>query len=517
MKLPLNLYTASQVRELDRIAINDFSISGFSLMKRAGQATFEIIHEAYSDAKKLCVVCGTGNNGGDGYVIATLAIAAGYSVNIIQLGQVESITGDAMLARNDYLHSNGKELTFDDESLNLIEDSDVIVDAIFGTGLSRDITGKWAVAIEAINQSKTINKTKTVAVDIPSGLNADTGSLFGLSVKADITVTYIGLKSGLFTGKARDYTGNIKFNDLDIPKEVYQVLSKREASQVAEPKTEQINKQLIPAHIIQDKLKPRSRISHKGSHGHVLLIGGAQGMSGAIRLAGEAALRAGSGLVSIATDVAHADIINLTRPELMVTGVEQGEALLPLIEKANVIVIGPGLGTSDWAKTLLKTVLKSNKPKVLDADALNLLANSKREEQNKNNRGNNWILTPHPAEAARLLGVKTNDIEKDRYKSIHEIVKNRGGGCILKGAGSLVSDGNVIRVCNAGNPGMASGGMGDVLSGIVAALLAQGLSLLDAASVATQIHAQAADLVAVEGERGLLASDLFPHIRQLVN
>jgi len=507
MNLPLDLYTAKQVRELDHIAINDFSISGFTLMKRAAQATFDTLLKAYPESQTLCVVCGDGNNGGDGYVIATLAVEAGFTVNLIQLGKTESIKGDALLARKAYLQAGGKENVYTPPTsppskptppLNTkLFNTDLIIDAIFGTGLSRDISGHWQTVIDAINTSK----AKVVAVDIPSGLNADTGRIQGIAVKADLTVTYIGLKCGLFTGQARDYCGEISFDDLQVPEAVYKRLK------------EKPNKQLIPENYLQQVLKPRLRSSHKGHHGHVLFVGGAQGMSGAIRLAAEAGLRAGAGLVSIATDPSHADLINLTRPELMVTGVEQAQALQPLIEKASVIVIGPGLGKSDWAKQLLLKVLESDKSKVLDADALNLLS----ELSDKDFHSQNWVLTPHPAEAARLLGVSTTEIEADRYQSIQKLVKKGGGGYILKGAGTLVFDGTITHVCTAGNPGMASGGMGDVLSGIVAALIAQGLSLLDAAIAGTQIHAQAADLAAQKGERGLLASDLFPFIRQLIN
>ncbi len=534
MKLPLDLYTASQVRELDYIAINNFGISGFTLMKRAAQATFDVFLMAYPEAKTLCVVCGSGNNGGDGYVIATLAIEAGFTVDLIQLGDIDSINGDALLAREAYLQVGEEESVESIESIESIKnvfassssssikpipplfskllDADIIVDAIFGTGLSRDISGHWKAVIDAINASK----AKVVAVDIPSGLNADTGRIQGAAIKADLTVTYIGLKCGLFTGQARDYCGKINFDDLQVPKAVYKHL--------AEKLNKPPNKQLIPENYLQLILKPRLRSSHKGNHGHILFVGGAQGMSGAIRLAAEAGLRAGAGLVSIATDPSHANLINLTRPELMVTGIKQAQDLQPLIDKSSVIVIGPGLGKSDWAKQLLQKVLESAKPKVLDADALNLLSVLSKQSlhnhnfnSHNNHHDHNWILTPHPAEAARLLGVSTAEIEEDRYQSIQKLAKKGGDGYILKGAGTLVSDGNITHVCNAGNSGMASGGMGDVLSGVIAALIAQGLSLLDAATAGVQIHAQAADLAAQKGERGLLASDLFPFIRQLMN
>lgn len=495
MSFALNLYSSSQARELDRIAIDDFGILGITLMKRAGQATFNALIKAYPATKSLCVVCGTGNNGGDGYIIAMLASNAGLKVSLIQLGNEELIKADALSARNEYLKTGAKGLGFDEELLNV----DMIVDAIFGTGLSREVEGDWAQAIDAINQ----NKAKVIAVDVPSGLNSDTGMVLGTAVKADLTVTYIGIKSGLHTGQARDFVGKLFFDDLNIPQDVYKCLP------------DKVSTSIIPENILEKTLQPRLRCSHKGAHGYVLFIGGSPGMSGAIRLAAEAGLRSGAGLVSVATDATHADYLNNSRPELMVSGVQDAQALLPLIEKASVIAIGPGLGKSDWAKKLLLTVIKSEKPKVLDADALNLLADDLLEKTSLDK--NNWILTPHPAEAARLLKTKTKLIEQDRYQSISKLQKKWGGVCLLKGAGSLISNGVNTRVCIGGNPGMASGGMGDVLTGVIAALLAQGLSLFDAATAGVYLHAKAADLAAQKGERGMLASDLFPYLRALGN
>ena len=499
MSLPVTLYSSSQTRELDRIAIEDFGISGFSLMQRAGQATFDYVLKAYPLTKSFCVVCGPGNNGGDGYVIATLAKEVGFDVSLIQLGDKQAIGGDALLARQAFLKTASIESEFDEHLLS----ADIIIDAIFGTGLTRQVQDHWANVITSINNNRSLINNKVLAVDVPSGLNSDTGRVLGTCIKADVTMTYIGVKSGLVTAQARDYVGKLEFNDLQIPSAVYKKLSP------------QSNKRIISETILQDKLKPRLRCSHKGNHGHVLLIGGALGLSGAIRLAGEACLRTGAGLVSIATHPAHSDQLNLARPELMVSAVEQADALLPLIDKASVIAIGPGLGQSNWAKYLLAFVLQTDKPKVLDADALNLLAQSSPPKKIKNN--NNWILTPHPAEAARLLSEETQKIEQDRYKSVNAIQEKYGGVCILKGAGSLIFNGKETAVCTAGNPGMASGGMGDLLTGIIAGLLAQGLSLSDAAVAGTYLHAKAADLAAEDGERGMLASDLFPFIRKLVN
>jgi len=493
MGTSINLYSSNQVRELDFIAIEDFGIQGIVLMKRAAQATFKALLKSYPATKTITVVCGTGNNGGDGFIIAILALEAKLKVNLIQLGNEDSIKGDALSARNAYLKTGAKSLAFDKKLLEV----DVVIDAIFGTGLDRDVKGDWADAITAINHSP----ARIVSVDIPSGLNADTGRVLGVAIQADLCITFIGMKCGLLTGQARDYTGKLEFDSLDMPAEVYQQLS------------DPVNKSLIPESIIQQTLHPRLYYSNKGNFGHILFIGGAAGMSGAIRLAAEAGLRTGAGLVTVATHPSHADSLNLNRPELMVNPVQQSDQLKPLLEKASVIAIGPGLGKSKWAQGLLALVLTSNKPKVLDADALNLLA----LQSDINLANNNWVLTPHPAEAARLLNIETALIEKNRYQSIADLQEKYQGVCVLKGAGSMVSDGVYIKVCDAGNPGMASGGMGDVLTGVIAALVAQGLSLFDAASAGVYVHAKAADFAAKKGERGLLASDLFPYLRMQVN
>jgi len=495
MTLPLNLYTADQLRELDRIAIEEFKIPGLTLMQRAGQATFDHILDRYPRTQSISVICGTGNNGGDGYVIATLASKMNLKVTLIQLGDDNTVSGDALLAREAYLEAGGKTSAF---SIALLQ-SEIIVDAIFGTGLTREVSDDWAKVVNLINEAP----AKKIAVDIPSGLCADTGRILGTCVKADMTVTYIGLKCGLFTGQARDVVGEIKFNDLEVPYAVYQKL------------TSAPSKELIPDTIISKNLKPRSRCSHKGHFGHVLLIGGANGMPGAIHLAAEASLRCGAGLVSVATHPSHADYLNMTRPEMMVHAVHQISALEPLLEKATAIVIGPGLGTSVWARELLSATLLTNKPIVVDADALNLLSESQQSTLMKQH--DNWILTPHPKEASRLLGLTTQAVEADRYQSVEKTAQKWGGVCVLKGAGSLICDGNKTAVCNAGNPGMASGGMGDVLSGIIVALLAQDLTLFDAAATGTYLHAKAADFAAKNGERGMLASDLFPYLRMLIN
>jgi len=257
-------------------------------------------------------------------------------------------------------------------------------------------------------------------------------------------------------------------------------------------------------------LSPRPRDAHKGLFGHVLVVGGDYGMGGAVRMAGEAALRVGAGLVSVATRLEHVAGIIAGRPELMCHGVKSPKDLQKLLQRATVIALGPGLGQSMWSKKLFAALVKAKQPKILDADALNLLA------QNPHKR-KDWILTPHVGEAARLLNCSREKIQQDRLAAVKALQNKFGGVIILKGAGTLVLAAEV-KICKAGNPGMASGGMGDVLTGVIAGLLAQGLDLAQAAEMGVCIHAMAGDLAAQErGERGLLAMDLMFYLQQYAN
>ncbi len=484
-KIPTNLYLAEQVREMDRMAIEDYAIAGIDLMRKAGQQVFDLIQENFA-SMAIAVFCGAGNNAGDGYVIATLAKQAGLEVNVYCLSNPKNLKGDAATTYLDYIAKGGQVIAFE----NSLQLSDcIIVDALLGTGLDRMVSGKFAEAISVINQSE----MPVVAVDIPSGLNADTGNIMGCAVQALWTVSFIGLKRGMFTGFAADCCGKIVYSSLDIPDVIF-----KRIKPVAKLMTEPV-------------LPQRQRTAHKGHHGHVLLVGGDNGFSGAIRLAAEAALRTGAGLVSVATRKSHAAYINTANPELMCHGVDNSDELKALIDKASVIVIGPGLGQSAWAKTLFECVLNSNKPLVVDADALNLLADAKI-------RRDNWVLTPHPGEAARLLACSTNKIAEDRFLTVLELQKGYGGVAVLKGAGTLINCGEEITLSTTGNPGMASGGMGDVLAGMVAGLIAQKYTLSQSAKIAVYIHGEAADLSAkAKGERGMLASDLMPFIRELIN
>jgi NAD(P)H-hydrate epimerase len=493
--LPRNLYRAEHVRELDRIAIEEYHIPGIKLMERAGSAAFTVLHTQWPRAKRIAVLCGIGNNGGDGYIVARLADSAGIRAHVYQLGDQSRLRGDALTAFERLEGSHVDVLAFDPDA-HSFEMYDVVVDAMLGTGLQGDVQSHWADAIDLVNTARH-QGAEVLAIDIPSGLHADTGRVLAKAVCADATVTFIGLKQGMFTASGPDYCGEIHFNALQVPPEIYEKVP--------------IDCERTNASQWTQALSPRSRATHKNQCGHVLLVGGNFGMAGAIRMAAEAAGRSGAGLISVATRAEHVASVNIARPELMVRGIREAREIKPLLDKATVVAIGPGLGQDDWAKGLFASVIQSNLPMVVDADALNLLALQVQTRAN-------WVLTPHPGEAARLLDCDLVRVSGDRFWAVKEIQERFGGVCVLKGCGSLISPAHEkIYLCDAGNPGMASGGMGDVLTGVIAGLLAQGLSLDEAAVCGACVHAEAGDRAAKNGERGMLATDLLPHIRHLVN
>ncbi len=492
-QLPSRLYRAQQVQELDRIAIEEFNDPGISLMEHAGNALFRALRLRWPRAKRIAVLCGVGNNGGDGFVVARLADHLDMRVVIYLLGDADKLKGDALTAY-DRLEGTHVEIhQYDGQALDMFE---LIVDAMLGTGLNGEVTGSWRLAIDAINIAAS-QSTAVVACDIPSGLHADSGSILGSAVNADLTVTFIGLKQGLLTAQGPDCCGEIVFDDLQVPQEIYARVD--------------FSATLLSLSSSLQPLKPRRASTHKGQCGHILIVGGNQGMSGAVRMSAEAAYRSGAGLVTVATHPSHAPLINLSRPELMSYGVSRASELKALIQRANIIVVGPGLGKDRWAQTLFSAVLESNKPLVVDADALTLLSLDTTQKTN-------WVLTPHPGEAAALLNCTSKEIQADRFRALQSLQQNFGGTVVLKGCGTLVqNDSCVPSLCSYGNPGMASGGMGDVLTGIIGGLIAQGVSLIDSAKLGVCVHAYAADVAAGSEPRGLLASDLFPHIRELVN
>ncbi len=490
--LPVELYRAAQVRELDRLAIEERGIPGYTLMNRAGEAAFHLLRQRWPKAWRIEIACGGGNNGGDGYVVARLARQAGLDARVMTLADPETLRGDALTAWQD---AKAVEVPIMPFNAATLAEADLLVDAILGTGLEREVSGVWRAAIEAMNAQP----ADILALDIPSGLHADTGATLGAAIHAAVTLTFIGLKPGLFTGQGPTCCGEINFSHLGVPPDIYPALH---------PACWRYSGDDVPT-----LLPRRARSAHKGHFGHVLVIGGDRGMAGAARMSAEAAARCGAGLVSIATRSAHAGLQAAVRPELMFHGVETPDELEPLLNRATVVAIGPGLGRNDWGRAMLHATLTSDKPLVVDADALNLLAVGPHYRDD-------WILTPHPGEAARLLKMTPSQVEADRFIAVEDLVLRFGGVAVLKGAGSLIaskSDG-LVALCTTGNPGMASGGMGDVLTGVIAALVAQGLPLFAAAKVGVYLHGRAGDLaVQAGGERGLLATDLLPLLRQLVN
>ena len=487
--LPYALYTAAQVRALDQAAIAS-GMPGGALMARAGEAAYRLLRARWPEARRITLLCGAGNNGGDGYVLARLARADGLDVTLFQLGDVSRLGADAKGMLEAWLGMGGRLEAFQE----LPRRSDVIVDALLGIGLERPVEGEWARAVRAANAQR----APVLAIDIPTGLHADTGRVLGTAIRAAATLSFIGLKQGLFTGAGPDCCGDIFFDGLGVPAAIFarEILAARRLDWA---KT-------------SDQVAPRRRDAHKGDFGHVLVVGGAPGFSGAARLAGEGALRAGAGLVSVATHPTHAAHLNTGRPELMVLGVVEPRELSPLLERASAVAIGPGLGREPWGIGLFVRVLAAGKPLVMDADALNWLAEARL-------RRDDWVLTPHPGEAARLLGCSAAEVQADRFSALRHLQDLYGGTIVLKGAGTLVlgPSPRPPGVCSQGNPGMASGGSGDVLTGMIAALLGRGLDPENAAEAAACLHAAAGDRAAAEGEQGLLATDLIAAIRPTLN
>ncbi|MDF2183184.1 NAD(P)H-hydrate dehydratase [Grimontia hollisae] len=488
--LPHSLYRSDQVRNGERKIAADLGVEMYSLMERAGQAAFNALRTRYPEVKNILVCCGSGNNGGDGYVIARLAKEAGLSVTLWSLADPLKLQGDALTAQQKFTAAGGVI----HQGTTPCGGFDVIVDALFGTGLCHEVSGKYLSAIESINRTH----CPVIAVDLPSGLNADTGRIWGDAVVADLTVSFVALKQGLFTGKARDCCGDIHYDGLGIGEEFA----------VHIPCSAKLLDNQRAA-----RLEPvRGRSAHKGNAGRVLCIGGQRGMGGAITLCGQATLRVGAGLVAVLTDESHVPALLVRQPELMTRWWHESEGLAPLnahLEWADVIAVGPGLGSSSWARQLFGQAVISGKPLVVDADALHVLAASPAYSDN-------WILTPHPGEAANLLRCCVTDIERDRFSAVKEIQKRYGGVVVLKGAGTIVYDGSEVNIVAAGNPGMASGGMGDVLTGVIAGCVAQTRSLTQAAIFGAYLHSAAADVAARQGERGLLASDLLPWLGKTI-
>lgn len=486
----LPLYSAAAVRAIDRAAIDEGGIDGYELMCRAGERCWQELRVRWPAAHRVGVVCGAGNNGGDGFVIGRLAVLSGCDVDVYLLANREQVKGDAARALAEFQLAGGSIIEMAGGALPGAVD--VWVDAMLGTGFKgtlRSLQKHWVFLLNRSN-------APVLAVDVPSGLDADTGAACPLAVNANLTVTFVAAKQGLYTGEAREYVGELVFDDLAIPRRygdrttICWLLTWARAARPV-----------------------RRANAHKGHSGHVLLIGGDAGFGGAILMAAEACMRAGAGLTSVVTRPEHVPALLARRPEIMVHGVALASQLRRVLPLASVVVVGPGLGRGAWSQQLLQIALASGVPMVLDADALNLIAEKSWAIPN------GCIISPHPGEAARLLACSVADVQADRFAAAAALSARFDCHVILKGSGSvLATPGGGMGVCPYGNAGMASGGMGDVLSGVLGALLAQGLSTADAARTGMLVHSLAADRVVSDSTQiGLAATDLIPVIRQLLS
>lgn len=491
LAVPSYAYPVDVVRDIDRCAIDDHGIPGYTLMSRAGQAALDYSRQRFPEARRWLFLAGPGNNAGDAYVMARLAMEAGLDVRLLALAAPDGLGGDAKTAAEDYLASGGRADAWEGD---LPEDVDVIVDGLFGSGLMREVGGAYAEAIDRANA----HEASVVALDIPSGIAGDTGHRLGTAVVAELTVAFVGLKSGYFLADGIDATGELRFAGLDVPAACYP------------PERAVLTR--IPDSLLDGFRTPRRRNAHKGDFGHVLVAGGSQGMPGAALLAGMAALRSGAGRVTVATHPSHASDLVARCPELMVRGIESLADLEPLLERVDVVALGPGLADDDWSHELYARVSTLDLPAVWDAGALPMLARAPGKAEQR-------VITPHPGEAGVLLGKGAADIQADRLAAMAGLVERFGGVAVLKGAYTLVAAGTTAPVFSAhGNPGMASAGMGDVLTGVIAGLRAQGLASIDAAALGVDVHARAGDLAASDGgARGLIATDVIMKLRSVLN
>jgi len=501
----LPLYRKDQTRHLDQLAAQALGLSGFDLMQKAGASAAATLQELMQDhpdtsSPRTLIIAGNGNNAGDGYVLALELYLAGLPVAVWPWSEAKSLSPDALTAQQQYQHAGGRVLPVAAAGQAEAETwaADWLVDALLGTGINRPVTGSFAQAIDWINsQSRPV-----FSLDIPSGLDADTGQPRGNAVKASASITFIALKPGLFTAQGPDYCGELFYAPLDVPGETLQTVDP--AAWLLEQED-----------IATNRLR-RARECHKGHFGHVLVVGGKNGMLGAAVLAAEAALRSGAGKVTLASPAHQRDAVVLHRPEIM-TADPDG----PLTDFNNaVLAIGPGLGRDKTATKrldrFLKSALETGQACVLDADALNGLALITSKDTGKSGTvlPPDTVLTPHPGEAARLLGGTTADVQADRLATASRLADRFHCVAVLKGNGTIISaPGQSPLVCPFGTPGMATAGMGDVLTGVIAALMGQGLSPLEAASAGVLAHALAAEM-AGKGN-GLLASDVIDTLPEL--
>jgi NAD(P)H-hydrate epimerase len=501
----MKVVTAHTMQEIDRRAIEEFGIPGLDLMERAGQGCVDEIIALYGNGSKHAVIfAGKGNNGGDGHVIARILSEQGWQVSVYVLAAHNEIIGDA--ARNlerlpfTMVHHCLYKNQLPTLQSEVITQADVIVDALLGTGLRSDVSGLYLDAVELINSAN----RPVVAVDIASGIHGTTGRILGEAVQATFTITFAFAKLGHVLYPGAEHTGTLIVKDIGIPAQLMESASGYD---------------VLNAEIIRPLLHKRDRQAHKGHFGHCLIIAGSVGKTGAAALSANSAVRAGSGLVTLAVAESLHHILEVKTTEVMTVPLPDSNSgyltssAYQAIEKQLVgkdaVAIGPGLdrrpGTTSLVHTIIETV---SLPLVIDADGLNALAEDITILRRK--KSDTVILTPHPGEMARLLGTSIPDVEAIRISVAQEFARNYGIYLILKGARTIIaSPAGTAAINGSGNPGMATGGMGDVLTGIITSLLGQGYCAWDACKLGVFLHGYAADMVAEEkGEVGLSASDV---------
>ncbi|MBN9230194.1 MAG: NAD(P)H-hydrate dehydratase [Legionella sp.] len=483
------LYRCEQIRACERLAVDYYQIDEHELMARAGEEAFQFIRKLYPEIAHIAVYCGAGNNAGDGYVVARLAHEAGLIVSVYQTKAIADLPPAAQYAAL-LAQDAGVEFQSIDEPLDA--EAELLVDALLGIGIQGEVHGVIAAVIHQLNTSG----LPIISLDIPSGLNADTGVVHNVGIKADTTLTFIALKTGLYTADGPDYCGEIHCCPIGLDACVRKQT----------PISWLLNEKTVPL-----PLTARKKNSHKGDYGHVVILGGGPGMPGAVFMAAKAALRSGAGAVTVGTWKEYASSAVVGLPEAMVVGIKSSRDLHHLLKRATVCVLGPGLGETDWAVDIFSEAITSQLPMIIDASALRLLAEHSLADDN-------WILTPHPGEAAALLATNTQQIQHDRFAAASRIQRQYGGVVVLKGCGSIIQTEQDVYLCTQGNPAMASAGMGDVLSGVIAGLLAQGLSLSESAQVGVYAHAHAGDIIAQRlGGAGLIASDLIETLPSVIH
>ena len=511
----MKVATAEQMQELDRKSIEVFRIPSIVLMENAGRGATEAILNAFPGTqKKVAIIAGKGNNGGDGFVIARHLLNRGIAVKIFLLTDPKSLRGDAEINFNIFQHMKGEVIPVPSSKdyqkvRKSLEYFDLLIDGIFGTGLDAEVRGYYREVIDHLN---TLQKP-IVAIDIPSGLDANKGKPLGTSIRASLTVTFGLPKVGHLISPGFDYVGILKVVDIGIPKKLVE--------------DEKIQTHLLEAENIRRWLSiPRRPNTHKGDYGHLLVIAGSVGKTGAAAMACEAALRMGAGLVTLAIPKSLNAIMEVKLTEVMTEPLPETprqtlslrafNAILRLCENKRAVVIGPGLGTYKETQSLVVKLMKTlDLPIILDADGLTSIAS---QSKTLTTLKKPLILTPHPGEMARIIGSTPKEVQEDRIGISRDFSQSQRLYLVLKGHRTLIAtpQGEVF-INPTGNPGLASGGTGDVLTGMIGGLICQGFDILPSLQASIYLHGLAGDQVAQElGEKSLIATDIIKKIPALL-